>query len=81
MDFEKRIIKTIGKNLENACEVTMESSLVEDLGVDSFSKIIIIAAIEDEFGIEIDEAELGDINKVSDIIYKLRLKYPEIVGD
>lgn len=81
MNFEERIVDVVKKNIEGKCEVTTESRLIEDLGVDSFSKIMIIAAIEDEFCIEINEATLADIEKVSDIIDKLRIEYPMIEGD
>ncbi len=81
MDFEKRIIETVKNNLEKKSEVNMESLLVEDLGVDSFNKVMIIAAIEDEFSIEIDEVDFAGIQKVSDIVDKLKLKYPQIVGE
>ncbi len=81
MDFEKRIIETVKNNLEKKCEVNMESLLVEDLGVDSFNKVMIIAAIEDEFSIEIDEVDFAGIQKVRDIVDKLKLKYPQIAGE
>lgn len=80
MNLEKRVIKTVEQNLEKKHEVSLESRLFEDLEVDSFNKIMIITGLEDEFSITIDEEDMGQINKVSDIVEHLRLKHPEIEG-
>jgi|LSQX01.1.fsa_nt_gb acyl carrier protein len=81
MSMSERVIEIISKNIEKKCEVSMESRLIEDLGIDSFSKIIITAALEDEFSIEIDMYSFGEIKKVRDIVLGLKVKYPEIEGD
>jgi len=78
MSLEKRVIETIERNLEKKREVKLESRLVEDLEADSFSKLMIIAGLEDEFSVTIDEEDVGRIEKVSDIVENLRLKHPEV---
>jgi len=81
MSLEKRVIKAIKVNLENEFEISLESNLVFDLEVDSFSKLMIICGLEEEFSITIDETEFEDIELVSDIVEKIRTKYPQIVGE
>lgn len=81
MSLEKRVIKAIKVNLENEFEVSLESNLALELEVDSFSKLMIICGLEEEFSITIDESEFEDIELVSDIVEKIRIKYPQIAGE
>lgn len=81
MRFEQRVIKAVKENIEKKCEISPKSKLVDDLGVDSFNKIMIIAALEDEFSIEINGDDFGSIETVEDIIDKLRAGFPGIEGE
>jgi acyl carrier protein len=49
-------------------KITMESRLAEDLGADSLDAVELIMALEDEFGIEVDDEAATKIKKVSDIV-------------
>ena len=49
-------------------KVTLESRLAEDLGADSLDAVELIMAIEDEFGIEVDDEAAIKIKKVADIV-------------
>ena len=49
-------------------KITMESRLAEDLGADSLDAVELIMALEDEFGIEVDDESATKIKKVSDIV-------------
>ncbi len=49
-------------------QITMESRLAEDLGADSLDAVELIMALEDEFGIEVDDEAATKIKKVSDIV-------------
>ena len=53
---------------EKSKEITLESRLKEDLGVDSFGAVELAFAVKDEFGIDIPNEELGKIQKVVDIV-------------
>jgi len=66
--FEK--IRAIIANELNIDEskITLESSLSEDLGADSLDAVELIMALEDEFGIEVDDEAATKIKKVSDIV-------------
>ena len=49
MTFEK-VQKILAEQLElDADEITMDSSLVEDLGIDSLDFVDIVMSLEDEF--------------------------------
>ena len=48
-------------------EITMDSALVEDLGLSSLDVINIVAAFEDEFGIEVPDRVIPTLRTVRDI--------------
>lgn len=75
MNIEQRVISAVEKNLETKCEVRLESKLKEDLGVDSFSALMVINELEDEFSITIDETDFRTLKRVSDIVDRLKSKY------
>ena len=52
----------------SADEVKPEASFVEDLGADSLDLTELIMAMEEEFGIEIDDEEAQKLIKVKDAI-------------
>jgi acyl carrier protein len=50
-------------------EVTMETSLEEDLGADSVDLVELVMAMEEEFEVgEIEEDELGSLKTVGDAV-------------
>lgn len=49
-------------------EVTMETNIIKDLSADSLDAVEIIMAIEDEFGIEIDDEDAENIQTVADLV-------------
>ena len=59
------IVDQLGVSAE---EVKPESSFVEDLGADSLDLTELIMAMEEEFGIEIDDEEAQKLIKVKDAI-------------
>ena len=59
------IAKELGIEKES---ITLESRLAEDLGADSLDAVELIMALEDEFGIEVDDEAATKIKKVSDIV-------------
>lgn len=54
-------------NNENT-PMSMDSTLVEDLGLSSLEVINIVLAFEDEFGIEIPERIIPSMHTVGDIV-------------
>ncbi len=55
-------------------EITEETSLKDDLGADSLDLFELITAFEDEYGIEIPQEELENIQTVGDIIEYMKSK-------
>lgn len=75
MNLEKQIISIIKDNIEEKYDITADTDLRNELGLDSFDTMMIINAIEDEFGITIDESDFDNIKTVLDIIKLLQGKY------
>jgi len=74
-ELEEKVIAVIQANIENKCEVHLQSDLRTDLEVDSFGAIMIFNDLEDTFGIEIKDADVKSIAKVADIVHLLATKY------
>lgn len=49
-------------------EVTETASFQEDLGADSLDVVELVMALEDEFGIDIPDEEVGEIKTVGDAV-------------
>ena len=48
--------------------VTMEASFIDDLGADSLDIVELIMALEEEFDIEIPDADAEKVVSVSDVV-------------
>lgn len=59
------IVKELGVD---GAKVTMEARLSEDLGADSLDAVELIMAIEDAFGLEVNDEAAQKIHKVGDIV-------------
>jgi acyl carrier protein len=75
MQLEDRVISLIQSNIEKKHTVTLQSDLRHDLEVDSFGTIMIVNAIEDAFGIEVEDADIRTLTRVVDIVELLEKKY------
>lgn len=64
--FEK--IKQIIEELFNIKDITTDTDIREDLGVDSIGLLQLVMAIEDEFEIQVEEQDLEKIRTVADIM-------------
>ena len=49
-------------------EITLEATLVNDLGLSSFDIVSIVTAFEDEFDIEISDRNIRKLVSVADIM-------------
>jgi len=77
MSIEERIKKIISEILGiDESEITREARFIEDLGVESLDVVEMIAAMEEEFNIEIPEEEAEKNLTVGEAIdyIKKRLK-------
>ncbi|KAG9007294.1 hypothetical protein FRB94_014509 [Tulasnella sp. JGI-2019a] len=68
-DITARIIDVL-KSFEkvDAAKLTPTSSFAEDLGLDSLDAVEVVMAVEEEFAIEIPDAEADEIKTVSHAI-------------
>lgn len=48
--------------------VTLESSIAEDLGADSLDVVDLVMSLEDEFSVEIPDEEIENIKTVGDLV-------------
>jgi acyl carrier protein len=49
-------------------KITPEATIADDLGIDSLDAVELVMALEEEYGIKIPDEELGNMEKVSDIV-------------
>lgn len=65
----ERIKEIIAEQLgvDDLEDITMESSLVDDLEADSLDAVEIIMALEDEYDIEIPDEEAENFKSIGDI--------------
>jgi len=62
----ERVVKILGEFVEGN-EIKPDSALVDDLGLSSLDVINIVAAFEDEFGIEVPDRVIPTLRTVRDI--------------
>lgn len=49
-------------------KITMESSIIENLGADSLDVVDLVMSLEEEFGIEIPDDQIENMKTVGDIV-------------
>ena len=52
----------------DADDITMESSLTEDLGADSLDFVDIVMSLEDEFDAEFPEEDMEGVKTIGDVV-------------
>jgi len=66
--IEERIKDIIAERLElKGDQIVPEASLQEDLGADSLDAVELIMALEEEFGIDISDADAEELKTVGDV--------------
>lgn len=70
----ERIKEVIGEQLgiDDIETITMETTFIDDLGADSLDIVELIMALEEEFDMEIPEAEAEKISSVGDAVEYIR---------
>ena len=54
--------------LRDVCEPTMETSLRDELGIDSIGLISVFYAVIDYFGVEVDESTVAGWRSLGDVV-------------
>ena len=68
MVFEK-ISKILCEQLElEESQITMDSSITEDLGADSLDLVDLLMSLEDQFGLEVPDEDVEKIKTVGDLV-------------
>lgn len=68
MVFEK-VQKIIAEGLNISLDkIIMDTHLVDDLGADSLDAVELIMALEDEFGLEVDDDAAQNMKYVKDLV-------------
>lgn len=49
-------------------EVTLESDIIKDLGLDSLDIVTLIMGVEDEYGFTADDDEIVNLKTVGDVV-------------
>lgn len=65
-----RVKEVISEQLgvEDVENITLETTFIDDLGADSLDIVELIMALEEEFDMEIPEAEAEKIKSVGDVV-------------
>ncbi|TVQ99945.1 MAG: acyl carrier protein [Desulfovibrionales bacterium] len=75
MSMEEKVKKIIVDQLGvSADQVTPDAAFVDDLGADSLDLTELIMAMEEEFGVEIDDEDAQKMTKVKDALTYIQSK-------
>jgi acyl carrier protein len=67
--IEQRVKEIIVEQLGvSADQVTPEAKFIEDLGADSLDTVELVMALEEEFGLEIQDEQAEKLQSVGDVI-------------
>jgi acyl carrier protein len=61
-----RVKKVVAQVLKTTTEISDDANFIFDLGADSMQSVMLVAAFEEEFGIEMEEDKALQIQTVSD---------------
>ena len=64
----ERTVKILEDYVDEDCQITKDSALVDDLGLSSLEVINIVAAFEDEFDIEVPDKVIPTLRTIGDIV-------------
>jgi acyl carrier protein len=75
MKIEDKVISIVRSNIEEKEAVSLNSDLRKELRLDSFGTLMLINALEEGFGVSVEETDFSRVNTVADIVFLLRGKY------
>lgn len=64
----EKVLDIVSETLEVERDDLSEETSYDDLGADSFDKLELVTALEDEFGLELDDDVLESIATVGDSV-------------
>ena len=75
MNTEEKVISIIRGNTEGTTEVSLGTDLRRELRLDSFGTLMLINAMEETFGISMEDTDFTGLKTVADVVQLLRSKY------
>ena len=73
MTVEERVNEVLRKSLMlNDAQIIPGAHLIHDLGVTSLDRFELVIGLEDEFGIELTDAEQESIHTVGDVVERVK---------
>jgi len=68
-EIEKKVIEVMAKMLHrDQGDIRLESTLLDDLEMDSFTALEMLFELEDQYGLEIPDEEVENFKTVKDIV-------------
>jgi acyl carrier protein len=77
-EITSEVIAIVAEIAEVEPERVSPTARLEDLGIDSLDGLRIVAAVEKRYGIVIEEAAIGKIRTMPDILGLVRRHAPEV---
>jgi acyl carrier protein len=71
-DIRRAIFDTLGSSLEKIVELSDQTSIVRDLGLDSVAVMDFVMKIEDRFDISVPLDKIADIETLGDLVFAVR---------
>ena len=74
-EIEKRVIEVLSdKASMDVQQITLQSRLVDDLGLDSLDAVEMVFEIEESYGIDIPDDQIQEFKTAQDIVTYLSLR-------
>ena len=70
--WTREVVEIVAEIAEVSADEISNAANLEELGVDSLDGLRIVAAVEKRFGVVIDEAQIGSIRTMTDIVGLVR---------
>ena len=75
MELQEKVIKLVSEATKmDAANISLNTSFVDDLNLDSLDMVELMMKMEDEFGVEIPEDETENLKSIGDVVTYLKSK-------
>jgi acyl carrier protein len=75
MELQEKVIKLVSEATKmDAANISLNTSFVDDLNLDSLDMVELMMKMEDEFGVEIPEDETENLKSIGDVVTYLKTK-------
>ncbi len=75
MELQEKVIKLVSEATKmDAGNISLGTSFIDDLNLDSLDMVELMMKMEDEFGVEIPEDETENLKSIGDIVAYLKSK-------